>query len=82
VALAKRDTFGGTVVTSGRAPTKTFREAAPYLSSFEKHKDVARMVYNAPACTYGDKLAAADTLTRLDPDVLRAMRLSSQADRI
>jgi NAD(P) transhydrogenase len=38
VALVERDTVGGTVVTSGGAPTKTFREAALYLSSFEKEK--------------------------------------------
>ena len=38
VALVERDTVGGTVVTSGGAPTKTFREAAMYLSSFEKEK--------------------------------------------
>jgi NAD(P) transhydrogenase len=38
VALVERDTVGGTVVTSGGAPTKTFREAAVYLSSFEKEK--------------------------------------------
>ena len=38
VALVERDTVGGTVVTSGGAPTKTFREAAAYLSSFEKEK--------------------------------------------
>ena len=38
VALVERDTVGGTVVTSGGAPTKTFREAAVYLSSFEKDK--------------------------------------------
>ena len=37
VALVERDTVGGTVVTNG-APTKTFREAALYLSSFEKEK--------------------------------------------
>ena len=30
VALVERDTVGGTVVTSGGAPTKTFREAAAY----------------------------------------------------
>ena len=30
--------MGGTVVTNGGAPTKTFREAALYLSSFEKEK--------------------------------------------
>jgi pyruvate/2-oxoglutarate dehydrogenase complex dihydrolipoamide dehydrogenase (E3) component len=28
VALVERDVVGGTVVTSGGAPTKTFREAA------------------------------------------------------
>ncbi len=38
VALVERDIVGGTVVTSGGAPTKTFREAAVYLSSFEKEK--------------------------------------------
>ena len=38
VALVERDTVGGTVVTSGGAPTKTFRESAVYLSSFEKEK--------------------------------------------
>jgi hypothetical protein len=38
VALVERDTVVGTVVTSGGAPTKTFREAAAYLSSFGKEK--------------------------------------------
>ena len=38
VALVERDTVGGTVVTSGGAPTKAFREAAAYLSAFEKDK--------------------------------------------
>ncbi len=38
VALVERDTVGGTVVTSGGAATKTFREASAYLSSFEKEK--------------------------------------------
>ena len=38
IALVERDTVGGTVITSGGAPTKTFREAAVYLSSFEKEK--------------------------------------------
>ena len=35
VALVERDVVGGTVVTSGGTPTKTFRETAVYLSSFE-----------------------------------------------
>lgn len=38
VALVERDTVGGTVVTSGGAPTKTFREAASYLTAFEMEK--------------------------------------------
>ena len=38
VLLVERDVVGGTVVTSGGAPTKTFREAAVYFSSFEKEK--------------------------------------------
>ena len=45
-------------------------------------EDVIRMAYNTPTFTYGYKLAAADTLARLDPEVLRAMRLPSRADRI
>jgi pyruvate/2-oxoglutarate dehydrogenase complex dihydrolipoamide dehydrogenase (E3) component len=45
-------------------------------------EDVIRMAYNTPTYTYGYKLAAADTLTRLHPDVLRAMRLPSRAHRI
>ena len=43
-------------------------------------EDVVRMAYNTP--TYGYKLAAGDVLARLHPDVLRPMRLPSQADRI
>ncbi len=45
-------------------------------------EDVVRMAYNTPTYTYGYKLAAAETLARLDPDVLREMRLPSRADRI
>ena len=45
-------------------------------------EDVVRMAYNTPTYTYGYKLAAADTLARLDPDVLQAMRLPSRAHRI
>jgi NAD(P) transhydrogenase len=47
VALAERDTVGGTVVTSGGAPTKTFREAAAYLSAFEK-KEIYGVALSAP----------------------------------
>jgi NAD(P) transhydrogenase len=45
-------------------------------------EDVARMVYNTPTYSSGYKLAAADSLSRLDPAVLQAMRLPSAADRI
>lgn len=45
-------------------------------------EDVIRMVYNTPTYTYGYKLAAIDTLARLDPAVLRDMRLPSRAHRI
>jgi hypothetical protein len=41
-------------------------------------EDVIRMAYNTPTYTYGHKLAAGDALTRLHPDVLRAMHLPSQ----
>ena len=45
-------------------------------------EDVVRMAYNTPTYTYGYKLAAGDALTKLNPDVLRAMRLPSKAHRI
>jgi NAD(P) transhydrogenase len=45
-------------------------------------EDVVRMAYNTPTYTYGYKLAAGDALTRLNPEVLRAMRLPSKAHRI
>ncbi len=45
-------------------------------------EDVIRMAYNTPTYTYGYKLAAGDALRRLRPDVLRAMRLPSRADRV
>jgi NAD(P) transhydrogenase len=45
-------------------------------------EDVTRMAYNTPTYTYGYKLAASDVLTRLHPDVLRAMRLPSRAHRV
>lgn len=45
-------------------------------------EDVVRMTCNTPTCTYGYKLAATDTLTRMHPDLLRAMRLPSRAHRI
>ena len=46
VALVERDTVGGTVVTNGGAPTKTFREAALdlWLSQKEKVYGVALSV--------------------------------------
>ncbi|MGI8449026.1 MAG: FAD-dependent oxidoreductase [Streptosporangiaceae bacterium] len=52
VALVERDTVGGTVVTSGGAPTKTFREAAVYLSSFEKEKIYGVALSAAPEVMY------------------------------
>jgi hypothetical protein len=58
----------------GQAGLVTFPEATI--------EDVVRMVYNTPTYTHGYKLAAAVILARLDPDVLRAMRLPSRAHRI
>ena len=52
VALVERDTVGGTVVTSGGAPTKTFREAAVYLSSFEKERIYGIALSAAPEVMY------------------------------
>ena len=52
VALVERDIVGGTVVTSGGAPTKTFREAAVYFSSFEKEKVYGVALSAAPEVMY------------------------------
>jgi hypothetical protein len=45
-------------------------------------EDVIRTAYNTPTYTYRYKLAASDALTRLHPDILRAMQLPSRAHRI
>ncbi len=97
VALVERDTVGGTVVTNGGAPTKTFREAALYLSSWRSSASArpcctARQRSRTPpgwsttppptptaTGSYGYRLAAADSLNRLDPAVLQAMLLPSRA---
>lgn len=59
VALVERDTVGGTVVTSGGAPTKTFREAAVYLSAFEKEKIYGVALSAPPGVRYPAILARA-----------------------
>jgi NAD(P) transhydrogenase len=59
VALVERDTVGGTVVTNGGAPTKTFREAALYLSSFEKEKVYGVALSVPPEVMYPAVLARA-----------------------
>jgi NAD(P) transhydrogenase len=65
VALVERDRLGGTVVTNGGAPTKTFREAALYLSAFEKEK------------VYGVSLAAQPEL--MYPAMAARARVVSEA---
>ena len=59
VALVERDTVGGTVVTSGGAPTKTFREAAAYLSGFEKEKIYGVSLSAPPEVIYPALLSRA-----------------------
>src|SRR5450631_437058 len=63
VALVERDTVGGTVVTSGGAPTKTFREAAVYLSSFEKDKIYGIALSAPPEVMYPAVRARARTVS-------------------
>ena len=63
VALVERDTVGGTVVTSGGAPTKTFREAAVYLSSFEKEKIYGVALSAPPEVMYPAVRARARTVS-------------------
>ena len=52
VALVERDPVGGSVVTSGGAPTKTFREAALYLSSSGKDKVYGIALATPPELMY------------------------------
>lgn len=59
VALVEQDTVGGTVVTNGGAPTKAFREAAAYFSSFEKEKIYGVALPVPPEVTYRTILARA-----------------------
>jgi pyruvate/2-oxoglutarate dehydrogenase complex dihydrolipoamide dehydrogenase (E3) component len=87
VALVERDVVGGTGVLLGvHAICEIASEIAgtgqAMIHSEATVEDVIRMAYNTPTYTYGYKLAATDALARLHPDVLRAMRLPSQAHRI
>lgn len=59
VGLVERDTLGGTVVTSGGAPTKTFREAAAYLSGFEKEEIYGVTLSAPPEVVYSVLLSRA-----------------------
>ena len=59
MALVERDTVGGTVVTSGGAPTKTFREAAAYLSGFEKEEIYGVSLSAPPEVVYPALLSRA-----------------------
>ena len=45
-------------------------------------EDVIRMACNTPTYTYAYKLVASGVLARLQPDVLRDMRLPSRAHRV
>lgn len=75
VAVVERDTVGGTVVTSGGAPTKTFREAAVYLSAFEKEKLYGVALSAPPGVAYPALLARAREVSeRLRQITLQRLR--------
>lgn len=77
VALVERDTVGGTVVTSGGAPTKTFREAASYLTSFEKEKVYGIALSASPEDVYpAVKARARDVSQRLVQATMERIRAS------
>src|SRR5450631_1613145 len=77
VALVERDVVGGTVVTSGGAPTKTFREAAVYLSSFEKEKIYGVALSAPPEVMYPAVRARARQVSeRLRQATLERIRAS------
>jgi len=77
VALVERDTVGGTVITNGGAPTKTFREAALYLSSFEKERVYGVALSVPPEVMYPAVLARAHKVSeRLRHLALERIRAS------
>ena len=77
VALVERDTVGGTVVTSGGAPTKAFREAAAYLSSFEKEKVYGVALAAPPEVMYpAVRARAREVSERLRQVTLQRVRAS------
>jgi NAD(P) transhydrogenase len=68
---------GRTVVTSGGAPTKTFREAAVYLSSFEKEKVYGVALSAPPEVMYPAVRARARQVSeRLRQATLERIRAS------
>jgi NAD(P) transhydrogenase len=77
VAVVERDTIGGTVVTNGGAPTKTFREAALYLSAFDKEKIYGISLAAPPEVMYPAVAARArsvsEALQKATLDRLRAL---------
>jgi NAD(P) transhydrogenase len=77
VAVVERDTIGGTVVTNGGAPTKTFREAALYLGAFEKEKVYGISLAAPPEVMYPAVAARAravsEALQKATLDRLRAL---------
>jgi NAD(P) transhydrogenase len=76
-ALVERDTVGGTVVTNGGAPTKTFREAALYLSSFEKEKVYGVALSATPEVMYPTLRARAHEVSeRLRQSTLERIQAS------
>jgi NAD(P) transhydrogenase len=75
VALVERDIVGGTVVTSGGAPTKTFREAAVYLSAFEKEKVYGVALSAPPEVMYpAVRARAREVAERLRQAALESIR--------
>jgi NAD(P) transhydrogenase len=75
VALVERDTVGGTVVTSGGAPTKTFREAAVYLSAFEKEKVYGVALSAPPEVMYpAIRARAREVSEQLRQETLKRIR--------
>src|SRR4051812_37687067 len=65
VALVERDTVGGTVVSNGGAPTKTFREAALYLGAFEKDKIYGISLAAPPEVMYPAVAARARAVSEI-----------------
>jgi hypothetical protein len=81
VALVERDTVGGTVITSGGAPAKTFRRRLPQLVREARHAapDRRRRRRSSPTCRIAARCYIAKCHPLEDEESLARRRQYQQA---